>query len=257
MRSSNWILLVSLLMIGQVAQAGIASVYNSDKRTTAGSAGVGQSDNDNSTTFGTVSLNAVNGSSNSAMDINWVDTGTGALFDHDINLAYNGNEFESTEARDEKLRFTISADTTYDLSGLFSVTDNNTPAYIDLHVSLRDLSTNSFLFLDRTVSASTGSGNYVLGNSSDGDSYNNVFGNLSGALVGGHAYQLSFRYGLYGQAGSIQDSSATGCVTLSIGGATGAGDCGSSSVSVPAPASSMLLLIGLAGLFASRRTTDR
>lgn len=254
MRTSSWILAMGLLVIGQVAQASAISIYQSDKRTTAASGGAGQSDNDNSITFGSVSLEAVKGTSVAGFESNRVDTGSGALLDHDIHLSYTGNELDAAEARDERLKFVALADTTYDLSGLFTVTDNSGPSRVDLFVNLRDLSTNTYLFFDRTESISTNSGSYVLGAAGDGDLSNNTFGNLTGSLISGHAYQLSFRYGIYGQSGSPQNSSATGCVTLSIGGATGAGTCGINAASVPAPATPLLFLLGFIALCASRRS---
>ncbi|MCB1694245.1 MAG: hypothetical protein KDI19_15845, partial [Pseudomonadales bacterium] len=113
MRPSMWIFAIGLLVIGQVAEASIVSVYTSDKRATATYSGVAQSDNDNGTGFGNVSLDASRGSSHSTLDTTWVDTGTGALLDHDISLSFNGNDYDHALARDEYLRFSILDDTTY------------------------------------------------------------------------------------------------------------------------------------------------
>lgn len=236
---------LAFALVSQIALAGIVSPYNSDRRARVLSDFVVWSDTDNGFGFGTTTLSSVHGDSSASLETNWIDTGTGALFDQDFALAFSGSVDDSAEVYEHYARFMISSDTTFDLTGQFDVTDFATPARVSAQVRLRDLSTNTDLFYDRNDSVATLNESFTLGVANDGDSFNNTYGSLTGSLQAGHSYELNYFYYLGGQSGSYQDVSANGCVTLSIGGATGAGSCGMNPTSVPSPGSAWLMLIGI------------
>ncbi len=83
--------------------------------------------------------------------------------------------------------------------------------------------------------------------------YHNVnTGSLTGNLAADTQYRFNFYAYIQEHPHGDDGATATGCVTLAIGGATGGGQCGISS-SVPAPAPLALLGLGLALVGVARR----
>jgi hypothetical protein len=204
---------------------------------------------DNSTTFGSRTVTATDGGSTSTTSINWTDTGTGALLDFNFDQTRTGAFNSYAQAHESSLYFTVNADTTYSLSGMFSATDVGSPGRVYSEVVLQDTA-SGMLFQDFSQSLYTANETFTLGVAGDGDVSNTTNGSLTGALLAGHNYRFYFNEFIQAYPSADQGASATGCVTLSIGGATGAGSCG---ISVPAPAPLALFGLGLLALGIRRK----
>jgi hypothetical protein len=209
------------------------------------------SDLDSSGLFGSRSLLAVDNGNSSATDINWVDTGSGALFDFDMNHTRTGALYSISETYAGSINFTANENTTYNITGQYTVDDVTSAGESYSDVYLANVTSGYTLFEDTNYSENTVDESFTVGTASEGDMYNYFTGSQAGNLIAGNQYQ--FYFSNYVQAYPTADggSSATGCVTLSIGGATGAGSCGISSVPEPMPLT--LLGAGLAALGLRRR----
>ena len=91
----------------------------------------------------------------------------------------------------------------------------------------------------------------MLGVAGDGDFSNTTQGSLTGTLLAGHQYEFYFEDFIQAFPQTDFGATATGCITLSIGGATGGGACGVAAV--PEPGSLALAGLALAGLGLARR----
>ncbi|XOV89945.1 MAG: hypothetical protein ACFHX7_08660 [Pseudomonadota bacterium] len=247
-------LVACCLLAPFAAEAGVVTPYLSDKVLNAQDDGVPPDATTTSAaiTFGSESLLAVENATFARLESNWADTGAGALFDFDVAMQRSGLANAYSEVREDGLRFTVSQDTSYSISGALQVDDVGSVAgRVYAYVTLRDLTANQWLFIDRSESIVTTDELFVVGALNDGDYFNNTYGNLSGLLLSGHAYQFGFHYWLQSDQGANSGASATGCVTLALGGATGAGSCGPA-IAVPAPGALALFGLGLV-LLAWRR----
>jgi hypothetical protein len=210
------------------------------------------SDLDSSGLFGSRSLLAVDNGNSSATDINWVDTGSGALFDFDMNHTRTGALYSISQTLAQGLLFTANENTTYNITGQYTVDDVTSAGRSYSDVYLQNITSgNTILFRDYSYSDNTVDESFTVGIASEGDAVNIFAGSQAGNLIAGNQYR--FYFSNYVQVYPTADggSSATGCVTLSIGGATGAGSCGISSVPEPMPLT--LLGAGLAALGLRRR----
>lgn len=125
--------------------------------------------------------------------------------------------------------FTVSENTSYDLSGWYSVTDvGSESGTVSSFVVLDDLTLSDHLFYGQQVSQSTPNEHFVVG-ATGGDSDTTLIGSLTGSLLEGHDYLLHFSYSTVGRPDPDSGASASGNVTLSIGTADPTG-------SVPEPA---------------------
>jgi hypothetical protein len=136
------------------------------------------------------------------------------------------------------------------LSGQFSVTDVTTSGSVYSFVYLRDVTNSTYLYRDLDQSVNTLNESFNVGIFGEGDYHNISLGSASGNLIAGNQYQFNFVHFIQAYPTADGGASATGCVTLSIGGATGAGSCG---ISVPEPMPLTLLGAGLAALGLRRR----
>ncbi|PCJ22626.1 MAG: hypothetical protein COA96_13875 [SAR86 cluster bacterium] len=240
-----------LLLVSFAANASPITINSSYIRSIAYDSSTGSTtDLDTSTAFGSRSLLAVHGGSSSATDINWVDTGSGALLDFDMSHVRTGAQSSYAYTDETSIYFTANADTTYSVSGQYTANDVTSPGRVYSYVILENLS-SGLLFRDYDASYNTADESFTVGVGGEGDSYDSLLGSQTGNLIAGNQYRFYFANFIQAYPTADGGASATGCVTLSIGGATGAGNCGSASVPEPMPLT--LLVAGLAALGLRRR----
>ena len=181
---------------------------------------------DSSTVYGQRVLTATDGGASATTWLNWIDTGTGALFDFDFTHTRTGALDSYSESFESILTFTVgSQNTTYAISGAYQVVDVGAPGSVYSAARLSSSSGGTLMY-DSSQSRNTSNESFTLGIPSDGDYANVSSGSLTGTLLAGQTYQFFFDNYIYAYPEADSGASAKGCVTLSIGGATGAGACG-------------------------------
>lgn len=211
---------------------------------------------DTSTSYGARTVSAAGVGTSSTTAINWLDTGSGALFDFDMRHSREGMVSSYAQSFASSVQFTVGPqNTTYAISGTYNASHPGSSGYVFQEAQLANV--NGFTpFYEYGYSTATINETLTLGALNDGES-NAGFGTLTGTLMAGHTYR--FYFNSYIQAYPDPDNGATadGCVTLSIGGATGAGACGLPTAVPDAGSSALLLGPTLAALFALGRRASR
>lgn len=233
----------------QVTAAPI-TINSTTLRTEAGVVGAADLDLDvdTSTGYGTLTLASAMGGTSATTYRDWQDTGSGALLDYSFDHSRTGSVGSYARSREMRLVFTVLEDTTYSLSGLYSMTG---PANrIVSSVVFNDVTAGALLFRSDLESRDTANESLSAGTGGEGDFLNFIGGSPTGTLLAGHQY--SFIFDNFIQAFDRTDggASATGCLTLSIGGATG-GSC--EVATVPEPGSLALAGLALAAFGLARR----
>ncbi len=241
------IIALGLLLLSSLsANAAVISILSSNIGARADDAsGASSASVDLSTALGFRSLSALDGLSSSTIDTNWVVTDTGALLDFDFSHVRSGARNSSADSYEGYVQFTVNQNTTYSLSGMYSVIDLGAAGVVSSMVQLQRALDLTNLFVSHNFSKYTVDEILTVGALGDGDFSSMLGGTQTGTLVAGTIYNLYIQQFLYAEHAN-SGASATGCVTLSIGGATGSGVCGHTvPAPVPAPAPLMLLVLGL------------
>jgi hypothetical protein len=164
------------------------------------------------------SLNASDGPSSSQNYIDWTTNGSQTILSWDMEHKRIGQLNSTAETYEGGLYFSSDADTTYDLSGYYVVTDAATSSsgWVGQIVQLYDFTANIYLFANHQDSRSTHDESFTLGGLS-GDYSNSLAGSLTGNLLAGHNYQLYFDIRTLAIPDGDAGASALGNLTLKIG----------------------------------------
>lgn len=205
---------------------------------------------DTSTEFGTRSVSVTYGRNSSTAQIDLQDSGSGALLDFDFYHVRVGESRARAGFQLDPLRFTVGEfDISYSLSGLYSMTGSANR--LSAQTILQDTGTGEFLFYELQDSDDKADESFRLGAPKVGGSNNSTSGSLTGTLLAGHSYAFRAYWSVLAMPRTDSGATATGCLTLSIGDATGGGQCGLGVV--PEPGSLALVGAALGGVVAMRR----
>lgn len=179
----------------------------------------------NGTTIPTTTpFDAIDGDSFSKNVADWSILGGQTILSFDLNHMRNGskNTGGGFQARTfvSTIRFGVSEDTTYDLSGFYNVTDvgASDSGAVYYSASLEDDTNDVFLYSGVYESRSTHDEQFALGGA-QGDIGHGETGSLTGDLVSGNTYVLRFDSYISAIPDADSGASATGNVTLKIGSA--------------------------------------
>lgn len=161
-------------------------------------------------------LSAIRSNSHSINQIEWsLNSGQTILsidLDHQRS-ASGGRALLNLDLIDGGVVFSVDADTTYSLSGLYAM--SGPASSIRQKASLFDQTTNQTLFSNDQFSFQTPNETFTLGQLG-GDNFNQRAGSLNGALLMGHVYSWNFAAGLPEARDGVVVT-ATGDFTLKIG----------------------------------------
>ena len=225
------------------AQGAMVISSNSNYAWLQNPSGGDTTDTFSSTSFPTSHLvDATEGDFYSRFRVDYAQSGGGETLSSDLTQRKDGGEnivsygFSDTE-------FTVTANTTYNLSGYYNVLDVTSSGKVYFQSSLYDYSTNSYLSYDYQYSENTLNENFVVGGAG-GDSYNYSLGSLSGNLIAGNTYQYYWKAYVYSHPDADGGASAVGNFTLVLG---------DGAAPVPEPASIAMWGLGALGMVFARR----
>jgi hypothetical protein len=176
---------------------------------------------------------AVQGSSNSRAEYHLNQDGFGIT-----SVGTRAGSLDSRSNVQPGIYFSVSLDTPYKLTGLYSVDDPGLDAkFVQLDVTLADVDTASVLFHNLQESFGAVDEVFALGGT-DGNQNNALSGSLTGMLTAGHRYRLSYGTSIYA-ANSGAPATANGTFQMSF---------------VPEPCSAFLVFIAFSLLLLCRQT---
>lgn len=240
MRPCSLLTVYVLFLVGTAsAQAGLITIDYGDVKANAFHNGSEDIQSNSSTVIPTnTSITAFAGDAMSSTSISYNEFAGQTIFGFGMSHTRDtGTSFGKSSAR---LYFSALANSTYELSGDYSLTGDGT---IWFQAYLFDNTANTLVFQNYQQSRSTPNTSFTLGQTS-GDNSNYLIGSMSGSLTAGHQYELftnsMIDSNVFADGGyrlSSYGASAVGNVTLTIGDDVSA---------VPEPAS--FALLGLASL---------
>jgi len=117
-----------------------------------------------------------------------------------ITISSSGTRAGSLDSRanvQPTIFFSVSVDTSYSISGAFSVDDAGLSGkYAELTVTLTDLNTSAVMFHSAQASRGVTDLSFVLGGSA-GNRINQLTGSATGLLTAGHQYSLYYGSSIY------------------------------------------------------------
>jgi hypothetical protein len=191
-------------------------------------------------------LNAAQESNYNRLQINYNASGNNATFSQEISQGRDGSLY-SYALHDSDMYFTVSANTTYTLSGYYHVDDPGTSSgYVAYYSQLvrADGVLPQSLSYSYQISDNTTDESFVLGGPG-GDSVSQVSGSLTGELVAGGEYFWKTYIVFQGNKDEGNGAIARGNFTLTLG---------NGAAPVPEPAALAVWVVGALGMsFVGRR----
>ena len=188
---------------------------------------------------------AVDGATTTTSDIFLRKSGQGALLRNDYNMSRAGSP-RSESFIIVRANFTVSAPTTYAISGFLSAlsTASLLNTY-EANADLREWGTNNSLFRNIQQTINWETEEFTLG-LAEGNSQNQLQGSLTGMLRPGTQYEFTGTASIrnFSSVTPTGSASASGFVELSIGEAT-----------IPEPSAIALVMLGIFGLGRGRFRT--
>lgn len=205
--------------------------------------GSSTTDTFSSTSFPTSHLvNAAGGDFYSRIQVDYAQSGGGETLSSDITQKRDGDVYDYSHEY-SYTDFTVTANTTYNLSGYYNVHDVTSSGRVYFQTYLYDYTNGIHLSYDIQESYNTLNENIVVGGAG-GDSWNGSIGSLSGNLIAGNTYQYYWETLIQAYPDGDGGASASGNFTLVLGSDTAA---------VPEPASIAMWGIGALGMMFARR----
>lgn len=172
------------------------------------------------------------GDSSSTADYSFDQQGFAIAFEHqrDGSLDSSGGGFGF-------IYFSVSTDTPYTLSGVYSAEDpGSTGKAVIQDVQLVDVDTSEVLFRNRQDSFGVVDESFVLGETA-GNMSNELLGSIEGSLLAGRSYEFTYSHTIYA-SNSGDPATAAGNVRLAL---------------IPEPAGSLTCGVGALWLLFARR----
>lgn len=189
------------------------------------------------------------GNNTSRFTVSQQGTGDQATFSYGMEHAREAGVPDALAQGGGQMKFTVGANTTYALSGSYAASHTGGTGEVYFAGYLYDLTAGAFLFNSVQTSQGIGNESFTLGGSG-GDVFSHVSGTLTGGLLSGHTYMLSFGTRIQDLPTTNAAATATGNLTLKIGGGAPA--------SVPEGGAGIAsVVVALAALAGARRQLRR
>lgn len=204
----------------------------------------GQSDSFSGTAIPTSQLlTATDGTAYSKTQIDYSAGGSWTTMSYALDQQRPGAFISRGQSFNQYLTFSVDVDSTYDLSGDYTVTDVTTDSgQVLFNLYLYDETDATYLAYNRQESRNTTNESFTLG-LMEGDYVHEFTGSLTGDLLVGHQYRWFWQALTQTNPDADGGASAVGNITLTVHDAN----------PIPEPATFTLFAIGLAGLCAMRR----